>query len=144
MAIEYWVRPCYNDFTEQGTYGSNNYEPLQVEGLDDEEMEYIFKHLAAMEKSHKYLEIFVNAIFQRVLNEKGLLEELKRTGSEYLGFYFKNPFGNRKLYIACNIRLDDEMRLWIDDCRVKTLKGAMVARFKQNVAGDAEYVSYLA
>ena len=143
MAIEYSVRPCFSDHTEKGTYGQGNYPSLQLEGLDDEKMEYIFKHLAVKVKMQQCLEDFINVLFKRMINEKGLVRELIRTGSEYCAFYYTNPFGKRKIYICFNIHIDEQDRVWIDDCRVKTLNGDTVARFKQNMAADNKYVEYL-
>ena len=144
MAIEYLVYPSFMDLTNKGTCGHGFYHALDLHELKIEEVDYFFKHLAQQEKMREILEKFVNRIFETFTKEQKLIDELKRTGSEYVSFSFKNPFGNRKLDFIFNIHIDEQNRVWIDDCRVKTLKGITIGRFRQNGTGKTEYVPYLA
>ena len=135
--------PSYSDHTEKGTYGHGFYHSLDIGKFPTESLEYFFKRLAQQERMREFLKIVVNEIFKRFTSEPKLIEELKRTGSEYISFNFKNPYGNRKLDAIFNIHIDGQDRVWVDDCRVKTSKGTTVGRFRQNVAADNVCITYL-
>lgn len=146
MAIEYLVYPSFTDLTNKGTYGHGFYHALDLQGFEIEEVDYFFKHLSKQEKMREILEKFVNTILERAQNEPKLIAELKRTQSQCVSFSFKNPFGNRKLDIIFDIRIEktsDGDRIWVDDCRVKTLKGITVGRFRRNIGANNVYVSHL-